>query len=134
MPLGLQSRHPATTSDVTPVAAVVSPDFEDVQAAADAQLAPIDPVRGWTHKHKTSEAWQQAQWRLRPREQDWPDRMDLYLAAAYLRLSYFTIRRLCVKDRNGRATLAHQRIGTSYRFRRADLDRLGAVASRDSPN
>lgn len=128
MPLGLQSRKPATTGDVTPEVAVLP---------QDAQVAPIDPVgtgpRGWTHKHKTSEAWQQAQWRQRPRCEDWPDRMDVYLAAAYLRLSYFTIRRLCVKDRNGRATLAHQRIGTSYRFRRADLDRLGAVAGRDIP-
>lgn len=133
MPLGLQSRHPATTGDVTPEVAVLSQDLEDVQAAADAQLAPIDQVRGWTHKYKTSEAWQQAQWRQRPRCEDWPDRMDVYLAAAYLQMSYYTIRKLCVRDRTGHAVLSHQRIGSSYRFRRADLDRLGAVAGRHIP-
>lgn len=83
-----------------------------------------------THRLKTSEAWQREQWRVRPRFEDWPDRMDVYEAAAYLRSSYHTIRRLCVRDRTGRAALPHQRVGTSYRFRRSDLERVGAVVGR----
>jgi len=90
--------------------------------------------RGSIHKQKTTEAWQCEQWRTRPRLEDWPDRMDLYEAAAYLRSSYHTIRRLCIQDRCGRATLPHQRVGTSYRIRRSDLDTLGAVAGRNGGN
>jgi len=90
--------------------------------------------RGWAHRQKVSAAWQDEQWRLRPRLDDWPDRMDLYEAAAYLRSSYDTIRRLCIQDRGGRAALAHQRVGTSYRIRRSDLDCLGAVAGRVGGN
>lgn len=127
----LHSRKPANTSTGASVLAVKLQNLEDVQ------VPPTDPVgpgqRGWTHKLKISEAWQQAQWRSRPRCDDWPDRMDVYLAAAYLQVSYFTIRKLCVPDRTGRAALPHQRIGSSYRFRRADLDRHGSIAGRDMP-
>lgn len=138
MPLSLQSSNPVTTGNVTPVVTVMSQDLEDVPIDVHTQVPLTDPAgpgpRGWTHRQKTSAAWQQSQWRSRPRCEDWPDRMDVYLAAAYLQMSYYTIRKLCVRDRTGHAVLSHQRIGSSYRFRRADLDRLGAVAGRDSPN
>lgn len=135
MALAPQSRNLVTTGAVASVVKVMSRNLEDTQTDFEAQVPPDNPAgpgpRGWTHRHKTSEEWQQAQWRIRPRCEDWPDRMDVYLAAAYLQMSYYTVRKLCVRDRTGRATLPHQRIGSSYRFSRADLDRLGAVAGRD---
>lgn len=92
-----------------------------------AAAAGGDSSCGAIHKQKSSQAWQLEQWRMRPRLEDWPDRMDVYEAAAYLRSSYHTIRRLCIQDRGGRAALPHQRVGTSYRIRRSDLDSLGAT-------
>jgi len=137
MPLTPQSRNLVTTGGVASAMVVMSPNLEDAQADVHPMGPLTDPAgpgpRGWTHRQKTSTAWQQAQWRIRPRCEDWPDRMDVYLAAAYLQMSYYTVRKLCVRDRTGRATLPHQRIGSSYRFSRADLDRLGAVAGRDKP-
>lgn len=110
-------------------------DFEPDEKKHGAPVAMAgDAGRGWTHRQKSSEAWQLEQWRMRPRMDDWPDRMDLYEAAAYMRSSYDTIRRLCIQDRCGRATLPHQRVGTSYRIRRSDLDCLGAVAGRVEGN
>ena len=94
--------------------------------------ANAEPLRGWTHALKLTAAWQEAQWRARPRPEDWPAVMDLYLSAAYLSVSYATVRKHCVKDRAGKAALRHQRIGSNYRIRRADLDRLGAVESRQA--
>ena len=85
---------------------------------------------GWTHRLKISDAWQLKQWKLRTRAEDWPDVLDLYESAAYLRVSYNTVRAACLTDRNGKAQLQHQRIGTAYRIRRLNLDRLGAVPDR----
>lgn len=87
-------------------------------------------VPGWTHRLKISESWQLEQWKLRTCAKDWPDVLDLYESAAYLRVSYNTVRAACMKDRNGKAQLRHQRIGTSYRIRRMNLDALGAVPDR----
>jgi excisionase family DNA binding protein len=56
--------------------------------------------------------------------------MDVYEAAAYLRVSPDTIRRAVVVARDGRARLAHQRLRSVYRFRKADLDAFGAVPGR----
>lgn len=83
-----------------------------------------------TNREKSSPEWQDELWRRWPREEDWPARLDVYEAAAYLRLSPDTIRRALVQARDGRAKLAHQRIGSIYRIRRVDLDTFGKVEAR----
>jgi hypothetical protein len=70
-------------------------------------------------------------WRKWPRSEDWPGVLNLYEAAAYRRVSYLTIWRLCQKGRDGRARLAHQRIGSVYRISRAALDRFGLTPGRE---
>lgn len=69
-------------------------------------------------------------WQKWPRPEDWPPFLDALEAAAYLRISYWTILRLSIKGRDGRARLAHQRLGVAYRFRRATLDAYGQVQGR----
>ncbi|MFA6289973.1 MAG: helix-turn-helix domain-containing protein [Opitutaceae bacterium] len=69
-------------------------------------------------------------WRLWPRADDWPAYLDAFEAAAYLRVSYWTILRLSRQGRDGLAKLGHQRIGTAYRFRRSTLDNYGQVPGR----
>ncbi len=83
-----------------------------------------------TAREKSSPIWQGELWRRWPREEDWPARLDVYEAAAYLRLSPDSIRRALVQARDGRAKLAHQRIGSIYRIRRIDLDAFGKVDAR----
>jgi excisionase family DNA binding protein len=79
---------------------------------------------------KASETWQNELWVRWPREENWPAKLDIYEAAAYLRVSPDTIRRALIVARDGRARLAHQRLGATYRIRKADLDVFGAVAGR----
>ncbi|MBL9212708.1 MAG: hypothetical protein JNL92_19760, partial [Opitutaceae bacterium] len=52
-------------------------------------------------KLKASATWQDALWRRGPREDCWPAKMDVYEAAAYLRVSPDTIRRAVVIARDG---------------------------------
>jgi excisionase family DNA binding protein len=89
-----------------------------------------EPTPLTSAKLKASAAWQDALWRRWPREACWPAKMDVYEAAAYLRVSPDTIRRAVVVARDGRARLAHQRLRSVYRFRKADLDAFGAVPGR----
>jgi hypothetical protein len=91
--------------------------------------APVKSLNA-TNREKSSTAWQDELWRRWPREEDWPARLDVYEAAAYLRLSPDSIRRALVQARDGRAKLAHQRIGSIYRIRRVDLDTFGKVEAR----
>ena len=79
---------------------------------------------------KASSEWQDGLWQRWPREGFWPAKMDIYEAAAYLRVSPDTIRRAVTVARDGRARLAHQRLGSIYRIRKTDLDNLGAIAAR----
>jgi excisionase family DNA binding protein len=81
-------------------------------------------------KLKASAVWQDALWRRWPREDVWPAKMDVYEAAAYLRVSPDTIRRAVIVARDGKAKLAHQRLGSVYRLRKADLDAFGSVPGR----
>ena len=81
-------------------------------------------------KLKASAPWQNSLWAQWPKESDWPARLDVYEAAAYLRISPDSIRNALVLDRDGRARLPHQRVGTKYRIRREDLDRFGHVNGR----
>ncbi len=56
--------------------------------------------------------------------------MDVYEAAAYLRVSPDTIRRAVRVARDGKAQLAHQRLGSIYRIRKIDLDAYGVIPGR----
>jgi excisionase family DNA binding protein len=82
-------------------------------------------------KIKASSAWQDRLWQNWPRDECWPAKMDVYEAAAYLRVSPDTIRRALVVARDGKARLAHQRLGSIYRIRKIDLDSFGVIAGRD---
>jgi excisionase family DNA binding protein len=82
-------------------------------------------------KLKATAAWQDSLWQRWPREECWPAKMDIYEAAAYLRVSPDTIRRAVVVARDGRAKLAHQRLGSIYRIRKIDLDGFGMVPGRE---
>lgn len=81
-------------------------------------------------KVKASAVWQAGLWERWPVENAWPAKLGIYEAAAYLRVSPDTIRRFLTVARDGKARLAHQRVGSVYRIRRADLDALGSVAGR----
>lgn len=81
-------------------------------------------------KIKASSAWQDRLWQNWPREECWPAKMDIYEAAAYLRVSPDTIRRAVIVARDGKARLAHQRLGSIYRIRKIDLDSFGVIPGR----
>lgn len=87
-------------------------------------------VRQSAKKLKSSDEWQSALWMRWPNESAWPVKLDIYEAAAYLRVSPDTIRRFLAVARDGKARLAHQRVGSVYRIRRVDLEALGSVAGR----
>jgi hypothetical protein len=96
--------------------------FGDAAAASKSTAAKI----------KASSAWQDRLWQNWPRDECWPAKMDVYEAAAYLRVSPDTIRRALVVARDGKARLAHQRLGSIYRIRKIDLDLFGVIAGRDA--
>jgi hypothetical protein len=79
---------------------------------------------------KSSPDWQDSCWTRWPKEESWPGILDLYEAAARVRMSPDTIRRATATGRDGRAKLAHRRIGTSYRFWLRDIDNYGIVLGR----
>jgi len=81
-------------------------------------------------KTKSTAEWQDSIWQRWPREECWPAKMDIYEAAAYLRISPDTIRRAVIVARDGKAGLAHQRLGSIYRIRKIDLDAFGVVPGR----
>jgi hypothetical protein len=84
-----------------------------------------------SHLLKSSQVWQLEQWSRWPRERDWPGTLDLYEAAAFLRVSPRTLSDACkVARTDGKARLAHQRIGAAYRFTKTALQRFGAVEER----
>ena len=74
--------------------------------------------------------WQFECWRKWPKPENWPAILDVYEAAAFLRVSHWTLRRATVTGRDGRAKLSHQRIGSVIRFRRSDLEKFGLVKDR----
>jgi excisionase family DNA binding protein len=91
---------------------------------------PLSSPTGTSAKLKASSAWQEALWQRWTLEENWPAKMDVYEAAAYLRVSPDTIRRAVVVARDGKARLTHQRLGSVYRFRKSDLDAFGSVPGR----
>lgn len=74
---------------------------------------------------RMSAAYAEGLWAKWPSPKQWPAVLDLYEAAAYLRVSYNYMWRLCQLGRDGKAQLAHRRIGALYRIARRDLDALG---------
>ncbi len=82
--------------------------------------------------NKQSREYQEEMWRKWPRFEDWPEVLDLYDSAAYLRASYSYVRDNCQIDRDGRAALRHKRLGKMYRIRKVDLDHFGQVHGRDA--
>jgi len=105
-----------------------APGFPVSDAATVRELLPARS--GSTAKIKATEAWQQTAWERWPREECWPAKMDVYEAAAYLRVSPDTVRRAVVVARDGKARLAHQRLGSIYRIRKVDLDSFGVIPGR----
>lgn len=92
-------------------------------------LAEEDPFK--TAKAKRSPAYAAALWARWPACDRWPGILDLYEAAAYLRVDYKSIWRACQVGRSDKkAALKHQRIGSIYRIARADLDTFGRVEGR----
>lgn len=83
-------------------------------------------------KIKATAEWQNELWKRWPCEDCWPAKMDVYEAAAYLRVSPDTIRRAVTVARDGKARLAHQRLGALYRIRKIDLDAYGLVPGRSN--
>jgi len=83
------------------------------------------------HKVKSSPAWRDAQWLRWPRMEDWPEFLDTYEAAAFLRVSYDFVNSRLVKDRSGKSALAHHEFGRVKRVRKSDLLKFAFVAGRN---
>jgi hypothetical protein len=82
-------------------------------------------------RFKRTAAYADLLWQRWPTEAHWPAVLDLYEAAAFRRVDYKTIWKACKVSRtDGRAQLAHQRFGASYRITKAALQRFGAVQER----
>jgi hypothetical protein len=79
---------------------------------------------------KSSSEWQYGCWKRWPKEDAWPGILDLYEAAARVRMSPDSLRRAAATGRDGRAKLAHQRIGMSYRFSLRDIVNFGLIHAR----
>jgi hypothetical protein len=79
---------------------------------------------------KSSPDWQYGCWKRWPKEDSWPGVLDLYEAAARVRMSPDSLRRAAATGRDGRAKLAHRRIGISYRFSLREIDNYGLIHAR----
>lgn len=79
---------------------------------------------------KATEEWQAGLWQKWPQENLWPVKMDVYEAAAYMRVSPDSIYRDLVQGRDGKAALQHQSVRGGYRIKRVDLDAHGLVKGR----
>ena len=80
---------------------------------------------------QSTEGWQRRQWVKWPREEMWPLAVSVYEAAAFLRVSPDLIRDALIIARfDGKARLAHQKIGSIYRIYLADLKSFGRVEAR----
>lgn len=99
------------------------------QAARYASLAQCEATVDLSTLNPASVEWQDAMWRRWPRAADWPDVLSVYESAAYLRISYDSMRRGIAKDRAGFSAVKHQEFGRSARIRKADLDQWNVVPS-----
>jgi hypothetical protein len=70
---------------------------------------------------KSSAGWQLEQWRRWPDENAWPGVLDVYEAAAFLRVHPWTIRTAIKAHDEGRPGIPAQRIGGAIRIRKVDL-------------
>ena len=82
------------------------------------------------HQIKATATWQEALWKKWPSVPDWPGILDVYEAAALLRVSPDTIRRALSVGRDGRARLAHSRPAGIYRIQKEDLLAFARVDGR----
>lgn len=82
------------------------------------------------HQIKATAAWQEALWKKWPAVSDWPGFLDVFEAAALLRVSPDTIRRALTVGRDGRARLAHSRPAGIYRIQKEDLLAFARVDGR----
>lgn len=98
---------------------------------AEAGVVAGRPVK-LTAQFRRSRAFAALLWTQWPRADQWPDNLNLCEAAAYKRVDYSTLWHACQKGRDGRALLAHQRVGDKYIFRKADLDKFGRVEGREA--
>ena len=80
---------------------------------------------------KATEFYQLELWSRWPKHENWPGTLCVDEAAAYLRISPHWIRKSVVKNREEKSELPHQRLGTSIRIKKSDLDRLGQVLGQD---
>jgi hypothetical protein len=92
--------------------------------------AQIESARPRRLNHRLTGEYQLSLWARWPRPEDWPGRLDIYEAAAYLRVAYNTVWRACKPGRDGKACLAHQRLGDRTVICKGSLDRWGAVEQR----
>ncbi len=94
-------------------------------------MSQLAELQAETGRSRRSPEFAARCWQRWPQEADWPGVLDLYEAAAFLRVDYKSIWRACQPSRtDGLARLAHQRIGNTYRIHRTDLARLGRVEAR----
>ena len=88
------------------------------------------PAKRTAHQIKSSREWQAALWHRWPSLDAWPETLDVYEAAALLRVHPDTLRRAMVTGRDGRARLAHSRLGAVIRLRKSEVLRFGRVEGR----
>lgn len=81
---------------------------------------------------RRSREYQEMLWRQWPSPEQWPGKLDLCEAAAYLRSDYSSIWEAAQVGKDGRAKLPHQRIGAKYIFNKRDLDAYGRVSGREA--
>lgn len=78
---------------------------------------------------QSSDAWQDEQWQKWPSIDNWPWSLTVYEAAAILRVSPEKIRSSIKICRDGKAKLAHRRVGVTIRIQRSSLLDFGVVQS-----
>jgi len=80
---------------------------------------------------KSSREWQNLQWKKWPNYDDWPDYLDVYESAAYLRICPKFIRqRLCIvvdKNDGNLAEIPHLRVGAVWRIKKQHFEQFGAM-------
>ncbi|WP_438482755.1 helix-turn-helix domain-containing protein [Oleiharenicola lentus] len=93
-------------------------------------LPSLDELLSAKNSVKVSREWQDQLWQHWPAAARWPGILGIYEAAAFLRISHATIRRLCTAGRDDKAKLRNQRVAGIFRIRKVDLENLGLIQER----